>query len=140
MVPSSFMRLASLPRTPNGKLDRRALPEPPRAIAEPPTASLNGSSNGFLEALTTLVAQVLKVDHIDPASSLQELGVTSIEMLRLVSHIEKKFGFRPPLTDLFRLNTVAAIAGEFGHHAPDSTERVAESKTVGQDVWEEGLL
>ena len=57
--------------------------------------------------IASLVASVLKVESVDPQADLIELGINSLDMMRLANLLEQTFGFRPRMSDLFGLNTVA---------------------------------
>ncbi|MEV0063903.1 amino acid adenylation domain-containing protein [Nocardia sp. NPDC050718] len=78
MVPSSVTVLASLPLTGNGKVDRRALPEPAVAPSAPAAA-------GPERALCALFAEVLGVPEVGPGASFFALGGDSILSIQLVS-------------------------------------------------------
>jgi aspartate racemase len=110
MVPSVFVPLESMPLTPIGKVDRRALP------------STNGfkpnSAKGFaapgdeLEIkLTRLWERVLGIDSIGINDNFFELGGHSLLAVRLFALVEKSFGRNLPLATLFQAPTVKQLAG-----------------------------
>jgi amino acid adenylation domain-containing protein len=109
MVPSTFIFLDQLPLTPNGKVDRNALPNiPGRSLGticttESPRQDMAGE-------ILQIVSSVLKVDNLDCNIDLRQLGVNSLDILRIVNQIETRFGFRPKLVEIFNLHSVDEIA------------------------------
>ncbi|MFC7396829.1 amino acid adenylation domain-containing protein [Chelatococcus sp. GCM10030263] len=105
MVPAVFVVFDRLPITPNGKLDRRALPIP--ALPKPSAGS--GARNPREELLCRLFADVLHLDAVGPTDSFFALGGDSIMSIQLVSRARAAgLSFSP--RDVFRLKTVEALA------------------------------
>ncbi len=107
MVPRHFVALERIPLTPNGKLDRRALPRP----------SVSGRDRTMprdpLEAtLVRVFEEVLGATGVGPRDSFFELGGHSLLAVRLMSALYGATGARLPLTTLFRAPTVEGLAGE----------------------------
>ncbi|HEU5186255.1 MAG TPA: amino acid adenylation domain-containing protein [Gemmatimonadaceae bacterium] len=122
MIPTAWVHLERLPLSANGKVDRRALPNPeerrrPEArtpAAEPP----NGGSD--LEArLIGIVAAVLKLDAVDPDESLLSYGANSIDLVRLGNRLEQELGRRPRIDELFRVQTVRDLTHWYRERDPD---------------------
>jgi amino acid adenylation domain-containing protein/non-ribosomal peptide synthase protein (TIGR01720 family) len=105
MVPAAVVLLDSVPVTPNGKVDRRALPEPDfssAAAERPPTGTRE-------ESLCRLFAEVLGVDRVGVEDSFFERGGDSIIALQLVARAQRAgLGFE--LGEIFRHPTVAQLA------------------------------
>ncbi|GHH88233.1 hypothetical protein GCM10018793_67110 [Streptomyces sulfonofaciens] len=111
MVPSAVLVLPRLPTTANGKLDRRALPEPRQAAA----ATRFTAPRTPLEAAVAAVwAEVLGRDGIGVHDDFFALGGHSLLAARLVTAAERRFGVRLPLAALFRAPTVARFAALVG--------------------------
>lgn len=115
MVPSVVMVLDALPRTANGKLDRRALPSPGRASGRAPRTARE-------QVLAGVFAQVLGVGSMGIDDDFFGLGGHSLSAVRLASRIEAVLGVRPALQDLFAAPTVAALVGVLGG-GPGATPR-----------------
>jgi amino acid adenylation domain-containing protein len=105
MIPSVFVELTEMPLTPNGKVDRRALP--------PPTGETIQQAKEYIaprtateEALTVLWSEVLKLDRIGVTENFLHVGGHSLLAIQLVSRIRGKFGIELPLRDLFEFPTI----------------------------------
>lgn len=108
MVPSNFVFLDHLPLTSNGKIDRRALPEPKQQLTLRPQ-NLQVEDTTIIAQITKLVESVLKIDNIDPYADLLELGATSVDIIGIASLLEKQFHYRLKISDLVSFSTVSAL-------------------------------
>ncbi len=107
MVPGSFVTLAALPRTPNGKTDRRALPAP----------EWEGSGEGYVapttpteEGIAAAWAEVLRVERVGIHDNFFALGGHSLLATRVVSRLRQELGRDVPLRAMFENPTVAGLA------------------------------
>jgi thioesterase domain-containing protein/acyl carrier protein len=117
MIPSAFMTLPSLPLLANGKLNRRALPAPPRPSLDATTRDRLGESRedgqprGPVEAaLGVIWASLLQVDRIDRDANLFELGAHSLLATQLAAAVERVCGIEFALRWFFEEPTVACQA------------------------------
>ncbi len=109
MTPAAFVVLEALPVTPNGKLDRRALPEPDwslRALAEDYVAPRTPVE----EVLAGIWAQVLGVAQVGAHDHFFELGGHSLLATQLMSRLRELLQVEIPLRAIFEAPTVAALA------------------------------
>ncbi|HSF42618.1 MAG TPA: amino acid adenylation domain-containing protein, partial [Thermoanaerobaculia bacterium] len=109
MIPAVFVEMEAFPRTPNGKLDRRALPAPvseSRAVPQDRPYTV-------LEALVAEAwREVLGDVSVGVEDSFFELGGDSIKGAILVNRLQKKLGQRISVADLFGAPTVAGLAAK----------------------------
>jgi amino acid adenylation domain-containing protein len=109
MIPSEFVLLESLPLSPNGKVDRHALPAPEQT-------RLKSESNFVLPRdtlelqLAEIWEEVLEVRPMGIKDNFFDNGGHSLLAIRLMSKIEKAFGKNLPLTTLFSCPTVEQLA------------------------------
>ncbi|MCX4695322.1 non-ribosomal peptide synthetase [Streptomyces sp. NBC_01408] len=114
MLPAYFVRIAAVPLTPNGKADRRALPEP--AAPDTPATAYTAPRTAVEEALAQVWAEVLDVPRVGVHDDYFALGGDSILMLRVLVRAQKR-GLTFDLSDLMRRPTVAALAAVTGSDA-----------------------
>ena len=124
MVPAVFVAVDSLPRTPNGKLDRRALPAPDHVRQD--TARTFVAPRDRVESeLTRIWERILGVRPISVADNFFELGGHSLLAVSLFAQIEKTFGKNLPLATLFRGPTIEQLAAILQHDVQSSSPLVA---------------
>ncbi|HEX8719954.1 MAG TPA: amino acid adenylation domain-containing protein [Pyrinomonadaceae bacterium] len=116
MVPAGFVGLGRVPLTPNGKVDRRALPEP--AWGEAAAAAAPASEGGVAawrtpaeELVAGVWAEVLGVEAHGPGADFFELGGHSLLATRVVSRLRAATGVEVELRRLFESPTVEGLAG-----------------------------
>jgi amino acid adenylation domain-containing protein len=109
MVPAVFVPLAALPLTGNGKLDRRALPDPEEARAEPGAGVHVAPEGPEEEALAAIWAGVLGVERIGRDDNFFSLGGDSILSIRILAQARER-GFELDLQQIFEHPTVRQLA------------------------------
>src|SRR5262249_19086777 len=105
MVPSAFVVLDALPLSPNGKLDRRALPAPDRARPELDEAYV-APRTPVEQRLADLWAEVLGVERVGVQDNFFELGGHSLLATQVISRMRKSLEVELPLRALFEAPTV----------------------------------
>jgi amino acid adenylation domain-containing protein len=109
MIPSSFVFLSAMPLTPNGKIDRQALPKPehtrPEFLEEfeaphTPTEAL----------LAGIWAEVLKLEQVGIHDDFIELGGHSLLATQIIARLREVFKIDLPLQSVFELPSVAKLA------------------------------
>ena len=106
MVPSAFVKLAQLPLSANGKLDRKALPDPGKSAFvarafEPPTGPIE-------EQMAALWAELLKLDSIGRHDNFFELGGHSLLAVTLIERL-RQHGLPGDVRALFTTPTIAGL-------------------------------
>jgi len=105
MLPNAYVMLSAFPLTPNGKLDRKALPAPARDRQ----VSYRAPRNEREQLLAALWTQVLGVEQVGLDDNFFELGGHSLTATRLVSRLRSSLGLEVPVRALFQHPTL----GEF---------------------------
>ncbi|MFI1414743.1 amino acid adenylation domain-containing protein [Streptomyces sp. NPDC020707] len=105
MIPAFFQPVARLPMTPNGKLDRDALP-PPDLTHRPAS---RGPRGPYEEVLCGLFAEVLGLGRVGAEENFFELGGHSLLATRLLSRVRAVLGGHLTVLDLFQAPTVAEL-------------------------------
>ncbi|RKH18694.1 amino acid adenylation domain-containing protein [Corallococcus sp. CA047B] len=109
MVPSAFVVLETLPRTPSGKIDRRALPAPLPTRPELQQAYVAPRSP-LERTISESWAQLLRIDRVGIHDSFFELGGNSLLALQCVARLRQEHGLEIPIVQLFQSPTVAQLA------------------------------
>jgi len=108
LVPAAFVVLDELPRTPNGKLDARALPAPGTGEAEGGDAT--AARNQVEELLAGIWGEVLGLDKVAVHLNFFESGGHSLLATQLLARVQDVFGIELPLRTIFESPTVAQLA------------------------------
>ncbi|MEU5084687.1 MULTISPECIES: non-ribosomal peptide synthetase [Streptomyces] len=109
MVPAHLLLVDRIPTTGNGKFDRVALLRDAR-FDESVVDSPAGCASDLQAELAAMWAQLLNVAQVDPGRSLLDYGAHSIMMFTSVRQINKRYGVKLSITDLFDALTVAKLA------------------------------
>lgn len=121
MVPLYYVRLAHMPLTSNGKLDKRSLP----AFAHGETGDHMAPSNKTEEKLRQMWSEILKLDkeRISLTKGFLELGGHSIKVVLLLNRILTEFNVEVPINEVFDNGSIKYLA-EYIH----AREQVAFSR------------
>jgi natural product biosynthesis luciferase-like monooxygenase protein len=115
MVPATILMLQALPTTPNGKVDRHALPAPQPELAVRPAAAQQSE----LEKMVSGIWQeVLGVAQVGLCDNFFDLGGHSLLVVQVQRRLREVWGHEVSITDMFRLPTVRALAAHLGGNAP----------------------
>jgi amino acid adenylation domain-containing protein len=120
MVPTTWVKLDRMPLTPNGKVDRKALPVPnqPEVLApyEAPVTSIE-------HTLADIWAAVLRTEQVSLNDHFFDLGGYSLLAVQLFAEIEKAFGVKLPLSTLFQSPTLRDLANVLQQKVPPTVTR-----------------
>jgi natural product biosynthesis luciferase-like monooxygenase protein/amino acid adenylation domain-containing protein len=108
MLPSYLIPLEKMPLTPNGKVDRKNLPDPEKIIADDYVAP----SNKTEEILQEIWAEVLKMDkaRIGVTHNFFEIGGHSLSASVMINKINKYYQVEVPLNEIFNKLTIESLA------------------------------
>ncbi len=108
MIPSAFVTLEKFPLTPNGKVDRKALPVPEGSELD--SQGYVAPSNQTEELVAGIWENILKTNRVGIHSNFFELGGHSLLATQLVSRLRDAFRVDVPIADVFATPTVADLA------------------------------
>jgi natural product biosynthesis luciferase-like monooxygenase protein len=105
MIPAIFIKLAEFPLTPNGKIDRKNLPQPGETDIR--SKVYIAPENITEEMLAKLWSELLRVEKVGTTDNFFDLGGHSLLATLLLSRIQKTFSVELPLRIIFEKPTVA---------------------------------
>ena len=108
MIPALFVRLEALPLQSNGKVDRKALPEPEETGAS--EREYVAPRTPVEEVLARIWAEVLKVDRVGVDDNFFDLGGNSLRLSEMQSKLSATLKREIPLVELFTQPTVKSLA------------------------------
>jgi amino acid adenylation domain-containing protein len=108
MVPTAFVFLDTMPLTPHGKIDRRALPAPDTSSFS--RSNFVGPRNPIEEILAVIWTRVLGTEHIGIHDNFFDLGGHSLLATQVISRMRQAFGVEIGLQLLFETPTIADLA------------------------------
>jgi amino acid adenylation domain-containing protein len=108
MIPTAWVRLERLPVSPNGKLDRAALPKP-EAPAQAEEEFVAPATQSEIR-LAKIWAEVLHLSRVSATIDLLRLGADSIQLFQIIARSSRE-GFRLTAKQLLQHRTVRAVAG-----------------------------
>ena len=109
MIPASFIFLECLPVTPNGKINRRLLPEPGRSRPDLATP-MASPRNDVEQELVRVWAEVLALDMVGIEDNFFDLGGDSLSASRIIARVLARFQLDIPMSQLFNSPTIADMA------------------------------
>lgn len=109
MIPTAFVELSSIPLTPNGKIDKRALPVPSSTLADN-DGNFLAHRDELESKLTEIWERILRVQPIGVQDNFFELGGHSLLAVRMFAEVEETFGKNIPLATLFEAGTIEQLA------------------------------
>ncbi|MGA7732187.1 MAG: amino acid adenylation domain-containing protein [Chloroflexia bacterium] len=141
MVPSTFVLMEQMPLTPNGKVDRKALPDP--GSTDPRRRGDYVAPRTPLETqLTEVWAAVLHKEQIGVTDSFFALGGHSLSAMQMVSRVRTALGIELPLRSLFETPTIEGLAAAMslkkGSHAM-SAPPIVSLASRSEEVEDEPL-
>ena len=123
MVPSSFVELRAVPRLPNGKVDRKALPTPEKTGAAM-APRVVPPRNAFEARLKKVWEAVLGASNVGVHHDFFELGGSSLLAAKLLAGVEREFDKKLSLTSVFEAPTIERLAALL--RRPDPPPQLAE--------------
>jgi len=127
MIPSHVVVLDRLPRTPNLKIDRKALPAPDHGAA--PTASYVQPGNELEQTIAGIWQEMLRVSQVGVNDNFFDIGGHSLLTVKVHSRLRAAIDRPVSITDLFRFPTIRSLAEHLGGAAPAAaTTEVSQAR------------
>jgi len=112
MIPSYYVELQQMPLTPNGKVDRKRLPEP--GSTRPQLGVTYVAPGTDIEKqISDIWREILQLDKVGIDDSFFDLGGTSFDILRITSKLYETFKREIPVISIFQYPTIRSFAEYF---------------------------
>ena len=129
MIPATFVFLDKMPLTPNGKLDRKALPEPPGDRPEL-AQTYQAPLNELEEKLTRHWEELIRISPIGRSDKFFELGGNSIQAALFIGQLQKELDTSIFVTTLFDYPTIASYAAMLEKEYPRQISKTLQRKNT----------
>jgi natural product biosynthesis luciferase-like monooxygenase protein len=113
MIPSAVVSLKAMPLTPNGKIDRKALPLPRRNESAPEAGTATGGTNPTSNAeglVMDIWQRALGLNQIGVRDNFFDIGGHSLLVIQVLKELRDKVARPIQMTDLFRHTTIESLA------------------------------
>ena len=107
MVPSYYTQLDTFPKTPNGKINFKKLPEPVVTDEE-----IILPRNNIEEEIYSIVSEIMNTDKFGVNTNLFSFGLTSLSVIKLISNLHKNLKIELNVTDILKYKTIEEIASQ----------------------------
>ena len=124
MIPSAFVLLDKFPLSPNGKVDRRALPEPDNARPALEQAFVAPRSQ-IEQRIARVWEEVLGIERVGAHDNFFDLGGHSLQMVRVQDKLREEFAQKLSIVELFQYPTISTLARHLA-------QEVGPEKSVGK--------
>lgn len=132
MVPQYFVRLDKIPYTPNGKVDRKALPEP---SLEQTDKIIVKSRNDIDTKLIKIIEKMLNVQNISIEDSLLDLGGDSLSAITLSTKILSKFNVQINIKDILSNFKIKDMSDYIRKNKTENVKRIKIEKTTMKETY-----
>jgi acyl carrier protein len=133
MVPQAVVVLASMPMTPNGKVDRKLLPDPRVSAAPAPNAagaprSAAAPENALETTIASIWQEVLGLERVGTTENFFDLGGHSLLVVQVQRRLRDATGQEVAITDMFRLPTIRGLAAHLTGGATSTAVSQGQSR------------
>jgi len=140
MVPAYFVYLEGMPLTPNGKIDRKALPEPDLTRSHP------GSTGTFVapdtdneKLIARIWKEILHVEEVSIHDNFFDLGANSMHVIQLNWKLKETFGKEMPVALMFRNLSIGFIARYLVEGEQEDSRKTLEKQKETMEMAQETL-
>ena len=118
MVPNDFIFLASIPLTPNGKIDRKALPKPEKRQRTANDKFVAPVSD-IEKTIATVFQEMLNLEKIGVNDDFFSLGANSLLIAQANNRLGQRLGSKVSLVAMYRYPTIATLSGHLNGNSND---------------------
>ena len=130
MIPTHFVEMRDFPRTPNGKIDRKALPDPTAVYdAHVGSRAYREPVNETEQLVKRIWESVLGLSNVGTRDNFFDIGGHSLRAVQVQGELRRALGRNIPITDLFRFSTVETFAA---HLQGPQEARASSAEARGQ--------
>jgi amino acid adenylation domain-containing protein len=133
MLPSTFMLLESLPLTPSGKLDRRALPQPDYLRPELETTYVM-PRNDVERIIAEVWQNTLNIPKVGIQDNFFDIGGHSLNVLQVYSKLRELLNANLAITDLFKYPTISSLSQYFIQKENNDEVFAAENNELNEKL------
>ncbi|MBH8571746.1 amino acid adenylation domain-containing protein [Nostocaceae cyanobacterium CENA369] len=133
MLPSTFMLLESLPLTPSGKLDRRALPQPDYLRPELETTYVM-PRNDVERIIAEVWQNTLNIPKVGIQDNFFDIGGHSLNVLQVYSKLRELLKANLAITDLFKYPTISSLSQYFSKKENNDEVFAAENNELNEKL------
>lgn len=132
MIPQYFVKIEKMPYTPNGKIDRKALPQPDiqesgRMIIKP--------RNVLDQEIINIIKKMLRIEKISLTDKLLDLGGDSLTAITLSTKILSKYNVQINIKDLISNYTIKDMSDYIKENKEEGFSRIKIEKAPKQEVY-----
>src|SRR5439155_11074063 len=128
MIPAAFVFLEKLPRTPNGKIDRRSLPAPDHAAVESHSQREEQPFNEVEKTLADIWRQVSGLESVGRHDNFFDLGGHSILITQIIARCRNTLGIELTLRNFFESPTIGELAPIVEQQLLEQLEQIPETE------------
>lgn len=132
MVPQYFVKMDQLPHTPNGKIDRKSLPDP---VIDEKELEIVKPRNEIDKELIKIIEKMLQVDKIGINNTLLELGGDSLTAITLTTKVLSKFNVQLNIKDILSNYTIKDMSDYIVENQTKDISKVKIEKVPIQDTY-----
>ena len=138
MIPAYFVYLEKMPLTPNGKIDREAIPEPDRSRSHPGSAgTFVAPATDHEKTIAQIWKEILLVEKVGVYENFFDLGGNSMDVIQLNWKLKETFGIDIPVALLFRNLTIDFLSKHLSQEEIKSQNREKQMEALdrAQDTF-----
>ena len=131
MVPNYFVRMETFPYTPNGKINRKALPKPKQASAKKIISKRNDIDNFII----TELENVLNINNISISDTFFELGADSLVAIDLSTKISNKYNIDFSVKDIFENPIIKSLSDAIASKLENRSETTIPKADLKEEYY-----